>query len=144
MYKRQVLAFVIFPIVPAISRPCSTTIFRKMGRRCSTTRPEQLPIVREHGCRSLADCWLQKGRCRPRLSPQQSHARCGALASISSTRIKYYHKKQVQIFITQRLYDSQQRLLKNYFFPGRVERRVGFGFEECIPSVPAFPFFTEE
>ena len=89
-------------------------------------------------------CWLQKGRCSPRLSPQQSHARCGALASISSTRIRYYHKKQVQIFITQRLYDSQQRLLKNYFFPGRVERRVRFGLEECIPSVPAFPFFTEE
>ena len=78
------------------------------------------------------------------LGPLQSHKSSGAQAGISSTRIEYYHTEQIQVFITQRLYDSQQRLLKNYFFPGRVERRVGFGFEECIPSVPAFPFLTEE
>ena len=55
------------------------------------------------------------------LGPLQSHKSSGAQAGISSTRIEYYHTEQIQVFITQRLYDSQQRLLRTYFVPGRVE-----------------------
>ena len=79
------------------------------------------------------------------LGPLPSHARSDAPASISSTRIRYYHNEQIQGFITQRLYDSQQELLRNYFFPGRVEKRIrfGLGLDECVPWMPAFPFLTQ-
>ena len=66
--------------------------------------------------------------------------------STANTRtLRCNHDEQIQGFITQRLYDSQQRLLRSYFFPGRVEKRIrfGLGLDECVPWMPAFPFLTQ-
>ena len=70
--------------------------------------------------------------------------RCSDRQGVSSTYIKYYHKEQIQLFLTQRLYGSQQRLLEHYFFPGCVDRMVRFGFGECAPWGPVLLFPKEK
>ena len=76
-----VLAFAIFPfaIVRATSRPCSTTIFRMMGRLSSTTRGAL------HGCTKndaiLSSGWIYR----------KAKHDCDALRTSTSKCIRYYH-----------------------------------------------------
>ncbi len=77
----------IFPIVPATNRPCSTTILKRMGRRCSTARRQKLPDVGGgHGCRSLPDCYLQKDRCNRRLV-HYNHTRAAVHKQVLAVRV---------------------------------------------------------
>ena len=76
-----ILAFAIFPfaIVRATSRPCSTTIFRMMGRLSSTTRGAL------HGC-TKKDAILNSGWIY-----RKAKHDCDALRISTSKCIRYYH-----------------------------------------------------